>query len=1793
MAVNATENPLEAINEQTLNLVNQRLANGEEQTIRLKTASDRQQRQASALANLRRTDASSNILTPEQQHTIDSTYDSVVRQNIEETARTSVEREAVDRINDAMTEGDPTEAKLINKLTFGTGSAFKVYHDEATKNLLMSQKVEQYETENGEASWARKALNLVTGFIPLNNNFANTGVVANTPSNLKSWLLSGTARQTQGDALWNNYTPDQLAKALADGGELDTALRSAGTTLGSFDGSTSADILKGFQAQSSSDKLWSNVWSVADPAFVLPWGKVASVPKALVRLGARKAATKVATDAVEAAIRVGAEDGAALTGVKASEAVGHLETSAMAPNANTANSVPLAVDVSARAERNRAIIDELGGDIQQVSRATDPAEVAAAIEYKMNRIKERYGSRVKDVEFHIEDVPTGKLTPYKIGGDLPEQGNSLVRMRVTMGKRGGGGFATPASAISNGLTKLGLVGTVTRVEGKEVAQTAAEAGFTQRAFHGTSRSFDNFEEKFAGSATGAENTVIKGKATTQFWDLDHARKNFPGRDASEELNPETFATGLKAAAKKAIADGGEVYVHKGGKRIKLDAELKDSKGGYWGVGNALFPEPGKREGFEIVGKKSADTGVVFLTDDADVGHSYARKAASADNHRTFKEAEEAFKADPSDANADRFEAEMEKIMDDAGQNIRPMDLDTRNFAVHDMKGAAYNGPTTQAIIDKAKADGKDGVVFRNYDDDIINGKVSTTFAVFKYDKMRSAFEGPVIKQDVSGQYFATADVHVPLEGFTTTPLNTPDNGFFRFGRSTARRLDRNAQQKAVAAGLSSTQLQDKIARRTREVLKGLSAKDHGNLDAIMRAGQNKNVWLDEGQMDIAWERLTGEPTAPASVKNAYQAYQDINDIDFFARRNEIYRRDANAGRENAKVHLGKTGNVFDGTATISDSAELPVGRIFNATDHVQYNKSSPLSASDWERMRSEGYVLVTTKEAVEFPDGLRLQQIIAKGSNVERSTLKLEKGLGYKAGGHRAYTGNYFIKQAANGVQPDNGAEYLLSPHVWRTGNNKNRLIDWSRRWNTALADARRGITDPMHYEDNVFANMDGLSFPSGEEFVEGVKSGRITTKYEAEVVGDREMPTAYHSERDDIDRFLDEEELGEGGYYRTTGRMYTSARGNALLDESGEFAETVDPWEMTDRAISNIARMSSFSNYKDNLLERFKATYGNDLKLRQLEDATPFDLMKAEVRDHVPDAIKKRIEAEQIGFSHIMNHETSWEKAVRSRTRATAEWILGESRGGARELGHDFVYWLSKNNPVNFLRGLAFDAKLGMFNVGQLFLQMSTMAVSTALSPKAGLKGMLGALPMKAFMHSKGSEAVLDVLAKRGAWKAASFESEQEFKDFARFMYKSNLLDVGSTHLSINDLRPNRHFGAASKVEAVREHGRVFFYTAEVMNRSVAGRIAWEELKEQGVKLGSAEFRERFVGLADDYSMNMTSESSASFQKGLWSIPTQFWGYNVRMMDAMFGSRFTKAQRTRLILSQFGLFGAGGVPVLDAVDEYVRNQSGASADAGTLQSLISRGALDNAIAAVSGADVRVGERIGSGTFLTDLVKKTGAADVSNAVTKGVGIGELFHVSEFDRISLAELAGGATASITGAGAKTLGDVLKFAAVEGPTGDITRENLVKMADNVSTFSNFHKAWLVSQYGIYKSQKGTVLGADIPSEDALWFALGLGRPQEADTADYQMSYMDGKETVVKEAATQIRNWRQEAFSNPDKVDENANKQWTLLALYPPDVQRQIMKRTNNITDKSFYDRVQSKFDREANVTTEETN
>lgn len=1022
-------------------------------------------------------------------------------------------------------------------------------------------------------------------------------------------------------------------------------------------------------------------------------------------------------------------------------------------------------------------------------------------------------------------------------------------------------------------------------------------------------------------------------------------------------------------------------------------------------------------------------------------------------------------------------------------------------------------------------------------------------------------QGEVYKDPETGQYFGRMEVAVRMDGFITNPLETPD-ARMAFLRSSARTADRKAVDKGILAGNSANRFLKQVETTLKASVKGIPRKERNALNQVIMKGQNEAKWYDETEFAIHYERLHGSyPTA--SVQQAYDTYRAMHDMVYLIRNDAVYLNKYNQGYESHTFRMAGRDVDLDGVVN-RDPSRRPLGqRMWDASNDRWL--ADNISADEIKKMVDEGYVMVRLDSLFDFPDGRVARHIMIKQSDLTTRPLRRTQ-LNYSQGGSRAYDATHFIKQAAEDVDGN-----LINPRTWIAGKNLNEMKAWADDMNKALELRRAGETDLLKYED-IFLARPG--YPTPQEFLDMVDQRQLSLKHNFEVVEDTKLPSAYFEGKDpQLMRYVDLDQTALDSYHDTMGRMYYGTKGEHLKDTTGNFAETIDPWNSLNSTVTEASKTYSFSGYKQNMLERFKNTYGAYLDLDNLAQADSlYALANAPIKRDLPKDVagiknvENKIRNEQAAIKRLMNFETGFEKWARENWRAAAEWILGDaSAKSLRGRGKDAMYWLEKNNPVQFLRTVTFDSNLGFWNPSQLFIQTSTIASAMALHGDKSLKGIRTIYPLKTYAVSGYRDDVLDVLAKRGVWEG-SFDSEDEFKLFMRTMRDTGLYEVGGHNLAmIREYGANKVFGASSVYDAVSEKGRMFFYFAEQANRSVAARIAWDDIMEAGLKPGTTQFRERFAGLTDDYSFNMMSQTSASFQHGLPSIPTQFWAYGFRMMDALMGSRFTKAQKARLLIANATMAGAAGVPGFTIIKSLYEHYKGEPVSMDEVDGWLARGLFDGLAYVLTGSDVEIGVRIGTAEQLQNIIK------------------DLFGQGDFGQKSVFDTLLGASGGKLKTAIPALWDVIYWNASEvtGDTQGLAKDSWFQLAKEIATARHAYNAAMAYRYQSFWSRSGTLVKDNLPTADAFFYAMGF-TPGAQSAQSFYYDAMD--ESDLDEAAKQLSKWRQDAFTHPDLYETNRQKAQAFMALFTPSERKKIREKAYRAVDRSMLETLQRRWEKE---------
>ncbi len=406
-------------------------------------------------------------------------------------------------------------------------------------------------------------------------------------------------------------------------------------------------------------------------------------------------------------------------------------------------------------------------------------------------------------------------------------------------------------------------------------------------------------------------------------------------------------------------------------------------------------------------------------------------------------------------------------------------------------------------------------------------------------------------------------------------------------------------------------------------------------------------------------------------------------------------------------------------------------------------------------------------------------------------------------------------------------------------------------------------------------------------------------------------------------------------------------------------------------------------------------------------------------------------------------------------------------------------------SDPVHFMRGLAFHSKLGMFNPVQFVVQAQTMFHSVAVAGlRHGFSGMAVAPLLRGLGHNPDHLDAIARVASRFGW------TEDSFKEMWRTMEKTGLWEVaGEAAMRDNAYDPKLFQGRWGRF---LDAGAFFFNEGERMTRLTSWATAFHEFKAANPTkaIGNLEIGQ-ILRRADDLSVNMTRASNAAWQTGVWSIPTQFFAYNTRMMEQLLGSRLTKIEKLRLVATYSALYGipigvgtyVGGVwPAHDSFREAALAK-GVDLHNDWIK-IASEGLMSYVISLALGKDYNVAQRYGPGNQQA-----------------------LKEMLDGDK-SIADMVFGASGKIAADFFKAAMPFFHWAAatVTGEDYPLMPTDWTKMFRNVATFDEAAKAYGVLNYGQWQSKSGQAFqGAD--AVDAVAISLGLTPQRVSDTYSLQ--------------------------------------------------------------------------------------
>lgn len=470
------------------------------------------------------------------------------------------------------------------------------------------------------------------------------------------------------------------------------------------------------------------------------------------------------------------------------------------------------------------------------------------------------------------------------------------------------------------------------------------------------------------------------------------------------------------------------------------------------------------------------------------------------------------------------------------------------------------------------------------------------------------------------------------------------------------------------------------------------------------------------------------------------------------------------------------------------------------------------------------------------------------------------------------------------------------------------------------------------------------------------------------------------HFDKDPIvaGRITDDQMRIAGGQFRADRKV------NELIDASEVGGQKkLDALDTIQRYMQYTARRTPTAEWRMNVQQRLINEISTSLpEARGRRFAEMRGLVEASALTQTRKS-KLLVAIDQV--NGIMGVPTKAEQQFSNMLRAVGKAFDG--KGGNREKVSSFLYNYKDQSAINFLKGRAFNLNLGMFSIVQLPVQAfgatMALAIDPVHAPKALAKWMAASLWDQG-PRTRTGDAAMTALVKKMGMDADGFQKDWEFwrrsgmydsvvasnADFAT-MSEGLLLDSGLLR---------RAYGS------LEEKGQMFFKMGELANMRISFFTALERQKA----LDGAKFTfndntlRKVLARAEQYRLNMGAGNKAWFQRGIWSLPTQFKQIYTKFAEAMMGDWFTPRERFRVFASQAALFGMAGVPILNSFQDQIIDMFFDEGDL-TERELITakRGSLGFLFNDVMDIDAVVSGRMALASDYTEDLEKLFTGDVS------------------------------------------------------------------------------------------------------------------------------------------------------------------------------------------------------------------
>jgi hypothetical protein len=940
------------------------------------------------------------------------------------------------------------------------------------------------------------------------------------------------------------------------------------------------------------------------------------------------------------------------------------------------------------------------------------------------------------------------------------------------------------------------------------------------------------------------------------------------------------------------------------------------------------------------------------------------------------------------------------------------------------------------------------------------------------------------------------------------------------------------------------------------------------MDDVLKFSRNindgKGKWLDYDELERWYQKVANRlPKDKETI--AYYAYKQAADAEWSLRNDALYRELLDGEYKEVIIdgYAMMGGKVINNGKVVTGTQGMDrIDRVYDATTDT-WTKIGEVDVKALDPQYKTLVKLYTPVHVNKHP----VKMVIVDNDQLAVNALN-QMQLKYAAGGHRMYRGKWFVKQLHVAEYPD-GGKYIGVPRTFLNAESKNVAAKAANEWNMvidALKEYRAGIRSPEEFDSMVkrFTNYSGI-----DDFLDEVSKGHIVEDGKFHVFFDRE-PTFEKAMLDM--RGKQGEYINATGsldahveWYNSTGRMYYSARHEPLMAPTGNDAPVLDSLEAIRKSSLSATNTWAFSNFKNTEVSRWNKTYGHLVERSSLPpNPSPYEIFRYGVIDEQyrrtdPDLFAKAT-ATRGYLNRVFGTPTTAGERVGVLTKRIGEWI--EKTFPESEIAKGRAEWLYSNvgsNPQGAVKGLMYDAYLGMLNVGQVLLQAMGAVNGMAIHPVYGLRASAEYLALRGAMMNT-SPAVWEKIAIGMA----------KMGDLTKDQYLQMIKDYRSSYLNsigreIADLDTGQNIVGSHLrqiVSEVRSAGRIPVYEGERISRGIAYNIAWRDWYDYAKKNNLPKemidnprrHAEYALARAEEYMQSMTTADATWWQRApILGLTTQFWQFPMKLTENLLwpgrNKMFSGQERLRMLIGQAVLFGAAGVPFGQAGYNWFLRATGVEMDEETYKT-ISTGVIDKMIREVSDGtlDPAIGNYFGSGNFFADMLW-----------------------SMFGDKSFAEVAGGVSITYGNKLLDAAQNIAYLSSLEQVGSvSLTNDIITEMSQLFTSARQFSKAYFLWNYGVYLNNTGSHI--EMNKWNALLVAMNYPIAKVQSTFEMFKEQKGAQEGLVKDVGKMLATARIKAI-------ETGNKRYydlvqALLQPLPFQQRMDVINYANRLVPKDMY-------------------